>query len=368
MEVSPISVDPEAPNDPNVRAVLDDVLAQMKYSFAVAAAGDASTAQGQGDQVFHAFLASRKPKARAGYQQQAKAILDAPALRSAHFGRFAAIEPKVVATVSPDDLVNRVGKLQVNGAALKAALEEHGKKMEKHALAAARKDAEEAAKEAKKIADAVDQATGNALKTLSLYVTRVKAIKDTDDQWGGDDIAMGGVYVTATGHTEKVKQFEPSHDSFGSGDVAKTHRLFAKWDIETKPDGFPYVYGAVVSLAETDDGGFAEFLEKLWDHVKSIVTTAVATLTGMAIGTWIGAAFAGLGALVGAAAGLFIGWLIELFHNNDDILGAKTVRLTLAKSTMSYYKSRDLVAGSTRTLDYKGQGGHYLIDVEFKVA
>jgi hypothetical protein len=174
--------------------------------------------------------------------------------------------------------------------------------------------------------------------------------------------------VTAKGQTEKVKQFEVSDDSFDSGDVVKTHRVFAKWDLETKPDGFPYVYSGVICLAETDDGGFADLIQKLWDHVKSIVTGAVATLTGAAIGAWLGAAFAGLGALIGAAAGLFIGWIIEIFHNNDDIIGSKTVKLTLAKSTMSYYKSRDLVAGSSRTQDYKGQGGHYLIDVEFKVA
>jgi len=340
---------------------VDDAVARLKYSFAVAASGDYDAAPGEADQAFQAFLATRKPHAQAAYKQHAKALLQAPAeVRGAHFGRYGAIQPKARASVG--DIAKTVTKLPVDGASLKTALEEHGKKLGKPTTTHKKSDQD----------DKADQKAGEAFQKMRLYVTRIKCIRDTDDQWGGDDIALGGLFVSALGHTTKVKAFEPTDDDFESGDVTKAgmKRLFATWDLETKPNGFPYVYTAVVSLAETDDGGFADFLENLWEHVKKAVIGAVTAAAGAAIGAAIGAAFAGIGALIGLALGGFIGWLIDLIHNDDDIIGAKTVRITLAESTKSYYDSRDLTeaGGHTRTLDYKGQGGHYLVDVMFKVA
>ena len=359
-QISPVVIDADPPSNPDLRKIADDAIARLKLSFAMAASGDHDATPDEDQQAFRAFLATRKPKARAAYQQKARELLQAPAdVRSAHFGRYSAAELKSDTTVA--DIVKKVGTLQVDGASVKTGLEEHGKKSGKHTTSH-KSDQDNQA----------DQKAGEAFQKMRLNITRIKCIRDTDDQWGGDDIALGGLFVSALGKTTKVKAFEPTEDDFESGDVTKPgmKRNFALWDIETKPNGFPYVYTAILSLAETDDGGFADFIENLWEHVKKVVIGAVSVAAGAAFGAAIGAAFAGIGVLVGLALGGFIGWLIDIFHNNDDIIGAKTVRITLGESTKSYYDSRDLTApgGHTRTLDYKGQGGHYLIDVMFRVA
>jgi len=375
-EVSPVSADTDLPTDPNLRTIADDVLGKLKYSFAVAAAGDHSPAAGQADHVVQAFLATRKPNARAAYQQKAKTLLQAPmAVRSTHFGRFAAIDPQTAATLGSDQIATRAVKLQVDGAALKTSLLNHPKP-EPNGTHHDKESAKKAADAAKKVEEEIDQTTGNALRTMRLYITRIKALQDTNDRagtGGGDDIAMGGLFVGAKGHTTRVSQFEPSDDSFDSGDAVHLgkSRVFAKWDLVTEPKGFPYVYIAVIGLAETDDGGFDEFLEKLWGQVKSTVESTVSEHIGEDLGKVIGNLVYGtIGGMIGGIIGEFVDWIVRIFDSPDDIIGVKTLRITLAKSTMSYYVSRHLTAsgGSARTLDYRGQGGHYLVDVAFVVS
>src|SRR5262249_18490292 len=141
------------------------------------------------------------------------------------------------------------------------------------------------------------------------------------------------------GNTSLVQEFAVS-DDFDEGEQVDfgMSKAFHTWNIETKKEGFPYVYAAVIALAEKDDGGFWKFLKALWEKVEGEVKALIGAAVGAAIGAAIGAAFAGIGAIVGALVGVFIGWLINVVGDNpDDPIGAKAVTMTLAAATKSYY-------------------------------
>src|SRR5262249_31691116 len=135
-------------------------------------------------------------------------------------------------------------------------------------------------------------------------------------------------------------------------------KAFYTWNIETKKEGFPYVYCAVIALAEKDDGGFSDFLKDLWQKVGSMVEGAI----GEAIGGLIGAS-------VGRVVAEFVLWLDNSLYNSDDILGAVPLILSLSVANKSYYDWAKLTSpqGLTDTLTFTGDGSHYEVDVAYRV-
>ena len=145
-------------------------------------------------------------------------------------------------------------------------------------------------------------------------------------------------------------------------------KVFATWDLATDPVGFPYVYPAVISLADKDDGGFYKFLTDLWDQVRDKVLAAVKEAVAGAIGAAeIGAV---LGTIASACVAAIIAWIIDLFSgtNVDDIIGVKAAYITLGACTKSYYDWAQLTMpeGYYDTLHLKDDG-YYRVGYSFKV-
>ena len=214
-----------------------------------------------------------------------------------------------------------------------------------------------------------DFQAGLAFKKMKLFITGVECIEETDEL-GSDHIVMGGSAVDSAGNTHMVGDFEV-HDDFESGDKKELgFKTFFTWDIATKPEGFPYVYGALIVMAEKDDGGFYKMLKELWDLVSAEVQAAIGAAVGAAIGAAISGAFAPLGAVIGAAIGAIIGWLLDLIEDNlDDLIAAKPILMTLATATKSYYEWAKLTSpqGWTTTIRFKGDGGIYDVDLAYRV-
>lgn len=369
-EISPVVIDPPLPSDPKLRQLTDEVLASLKYSFAATAAEDHPTAAGKTDQMFRTLLSKQRDTTRERVKVKARALLDGPAaIKQAHFGRYAAVDLKTWAAKGSDGVAAMLPKPAIDQAGLKASLEKYGNEM--IAAAGALEDPVGAAFGASgsKGSDA-DAKAGEAFTKLRLRIDRVKCIRETDDQWGDDEVRVGGAFVGPKGRTTEVKELVVD-DDFSEGDSKKfdgPKNVFATWDVHHKPDGFPYLYSAVIVLAESDDGGFADFLSELWEHVKDAVTKAVGTAIGSAIGAAIGTVFGALGSAIGSIIGAFVGWLIDLLDNPDDIIGVKTIRLTLASATKSYYDRLKLTSkeGRRTTLDFR-KAGHYSMDVSFRL-
>lgn len=357
--LSPVAIDPALPADPSLRALVDDVLGKLRYSFAVAAAGTA--APGRLDRIFSEFLETRSEAVRARYAETARGLLDGPGqLRAAQFARYGAVDPKEYQAAGSDIVsdMSTLDPLPVDETNLTNSLI-------KLTNLLSRTPPE--TKPTIKVDP--DLKAGLAFKKMRLFITGVKCIEETDEV-GSDEIYMGGNSTDPFGNTTAVSKFEVS-DDFDEGERVTfgLSKAFAGWNLVTDSEGFPYVYGAVIAMAETDDGGFWKFLQDLWEGVKEAVTSAIGAAAGAAIGAAIGSAFAGLGAVIGAAVGAFIGWILSLFADNpDDIVGAKVVTMTLAAATKSYYDWAKLTTASgwTKTLAFKGDGGHYNVGIAFK--
>jgi hypothetical protein len=370
--IAPIVIEPTMPADPALRGVIEDVLAKLRYTFAAAAADAAPTAPGELDTLFRTFLATRSAPARTRAQQQAHALHAAPApLRAAAFGRYAAIDLQSYRTMGADGLASHVGKLSVESVALQKSLDQ----LRAHLgnlgqplphLAPDQHGNVDTPMHPLGVQLDSDHVAGLAFKKMRLFIRRVRCVEETSE-WGSDEINIGGSATTPNGTTSMINQFEVS-DDFDEGELVDfgMNKVFATWNLVTAPAGFPYVYGAVIAMAEKDDGGFYQFLKNLWAKVDSEVKTAIAGLIGAAIGGAIGNV---LGAIAGAIVGVIIGWIINLFDNKDDIIGAKPVLITLPSSRKSYYDGAELTSpqGRPYTLNFKGDGGHYRVAVSFKV-
>jgi hypothetical protein len=351
------TADPAMPKDPALRTLAEDVLGKLKYSFAVAAAGEADSAPGRLDQHFRAHIATRRPETQARFKDQSRALLQSPKpLRAHEFRRYADVDIQEYRNIGSNKLTERLGKLPLQEAQVKTALQKYTRllfNLPPGILQPADPDLQ----------------AGLAFKEMKLFIKRVKCIEETDEI-GDDEVNLGGNATDPKGHTTLIDQFKVNND-FDEGDEVNygMSKVFHTWKLETKKEGFPYVYGAVIALAEKDDGGFYKFLMELWELVGDEVKAAIEAATGAAIGAAIGAAFAGIGAIIGAVVGAFIGWLISLFDNPDDIIGAKPLLMTLASANKSYYDWAKLTSaqGWTDDLVFKGDGGKYKVDVAYKV-
>ncbi len=342
-------VDPPMPRDPHLRQIADDVVAQVKYAIVQAAAEDAPARDRLGE-VARSLVASRPQREREHARMQARSLLAAPeVVRQRHFGRLAGLQTAAYRSQG----FEAAPKLSINADALKAAFARSGAVL-RNASGGSNPDV----------------LAGAQYKTMKLFVRRVRCIDETDGEWGSDEIALGGTVTDALGKTSLVSQFLV-HDDFDKGEVKNYgfSKVFCSWALQTGAAGFPYVYSAVIAMAEKDGGGFGKILQELWDIVDDKVKAAVGAAIGSAIGAAIGSAIPGLGTLIGAVFGLLIGWIISLFDNPDDMIGTRVTMMTLGAATKSYYDWAKLTSaeGWTHTLTFRGDGGHYKVDLSYRI-
>ena len=367
---SEMDLDTIAAVDPTLHAIAKDIVSHAKYTFTAVASGVTGADSNELAAPIRAYINTRKPASRATYLAKSAAMLAAPvATRQATFGRYAALAPSAflasdrsrlkMTTIKPLTMVRKPDLLA--SLAKLSNLPQWGDDTPDPEEDAKEKQAEKDA--AAKAAHDQDVALGQKFKEIEFYISSVKCLDNTGGVFEGtDEIAMGGCGVGATGNIHKIPQFHVM-DGFDVG-VEKTYpggKQFCKYEIPmAKP--WPHEFIATVALAELDSGGFGDFLQDVWDKVKSLVTGAIADVIGDAIGAAIGSVIPGLGTLIGAAVGAFIGWLVGLFHNDDDVVGSKTRKLTLWHTVRSYYDKYHLATstGIPVTLDLK-DSGHYRV-------
>jgi hypothetical protein len=359
----------DAITSPHLRAICADTLAQLKYALTLAASGKNAGSAHDFVEACRPFVASRKPKAKASYEKMATALLAAPvAQRQILFSHYAAVAPATFVATKPESLP-RPPKAAVAATMddLKAFSTPSAVVIDKSDAADKPPDKDDKKADAEKKAHDKDLAEGKKYKQLEFFINEVKAIENTGGIFEGtDEIAAGGLAIGATGKVAKIKQFhvKDGFDADSSSASVKVYKGGKRFGVvEVQPDlKLPHEYAVTVALAELDDGGFGEFLEKLWNVVKKYVTAALAiaggTLAGALSLSWI----PGIGPIIGAIIGAFIGWLISLFHNDDDIVGHKMSTLRLHSVAKSYYETLDLTKpkGIPVVMDFTEEG-HYRV-------
>jgi len=125
---------------------------------------------------------------------------------------------------------------------------------------------------------------------------------------------------------------------------------------------FPRTYVATLVLAEKQDGGFADFLQKLWEMVKDKVTAWVAAGIGGLIGTDI---LPGLGTVIGAVVGWVLGELIGFLEGlfKDRISDPFTVAVTVPSLNARF--SGGATVSSPGLIDYQWSGGEYQLTFDW---
>ena len=363
LEPSPLT-EPTLSRHPDLRKIQNDVIAKLRYSLTAVAAEDQPGHPGRVDDAFRAYLASRSAPVRARFKERARAIVTSP-LHAAFFGRYAAITENDYRTIGFDGLSQRVGTMAnaVNESALLKGVTNL-----RNGLGRVNMVPPDA--QAGPPGPSADLTAGLKFKKMKLFITGVRCVEESDEV-GSDEINLGGTSTNPRGTTSLINQWEVS-DDFDQGELVSygMTKVFTSWNLATETSGFPYVYGAVISMAEKDDGGFYAFLKALWENVDAEVKSAIKGAVGATIGAAIGGVIGNIGgAIVGAIIGAIIGWLVSLFENKDDIIGTKTVVMTLGACTKSYYDWAKLTTpqGYTHKLHYTGDGAYYRVALAYKV-
>jgi hypothetical protein len=369
----PTLIDAERPSNAELRKICDDVGAAMRIRLAAELAQPSRSSELL-LRSFRAFVSSRKRPAQLLARRRAKALFESPVgARELYFGRYARLDIRAVQSKSLDQIVAAAPKLTLNMDSLKRGLS-IGDVNEYVMPQAVRSNPRNQLLRYKPgaVAAALDRAEGAKYKKLGLFVKKVDCIEETDEL-GSDEIAMGGSKTNPDGSTHLIKQFVID-DDFDVGETktfAGNGKKFAEWNLVTNVE-FPCVYGAVMVMAEKDDGGFHDFLVELWKLVGETVVKEVSKGVGSLVGAAIGSAFGGIGAVIGAAIGWLIGalvnWIIELFDNPDDIVATKTFLLGLGAATKSYYEWAKLIGPSNlASTNFNGDGGRYRVWWQYRV-
>ncbi|WP_405269140.1 hypothetical protein [Cellulophaga sp. Ld12] len=207
---------------------------------------------------------------------------------------------------------------------------------------------------------------------LALYIRRVKCVDETGsrfaERFGDDEIAMAGTSVDETGDTKKITEFRVGN-SFNDGDTKwyNPHKQFHWFNMREGGNTWPKSYYLTFILAEKDNGGLSEFLQKLWDKIGKEVTAAIASAIGAAIGSTLGPLGTAIGAAIGYAVAKIVEWFIKLWK--DDIFPPKTISCTVPAFGARWTKNGNW--GSTtstyRTAHFYGHSGHYYVEYYWKL-
>jgi hypothetical protein len=139
------------------------------------------------------------------------------------------------------------------------------------------------------------------------------ALTDVSAYSIGRDLRYAAIWEKSAGptwfarHGMSGAEYQKMFNDLG----AKGYRLVHVTGYTTWPE-FPRSYFGTLVIAEKNDGGFADFLQQLWDLVKAKVIAAIAAAIGAAIGTDI---YPVIGTIIGAAVGWVLGEIFDLIKS-----------------------------------------------------
>ncbi|MGI8628383.1 MAG: hypothetical protein ACR2J5_17730 [Geodermatophilaceae bacterium] len=215
--------------------------------------------------------------------------------------------------------------------------------------------------------------------------------KSDTDEISSDEISLAGVGTYGGGRAVKIPSFVVSNDMdagetrfFGTnwikGDFTPDPRTFVVFrdvdDTITMPNpknlklGWPRTYTATLLLVELDNGGFPEFVQKIFDKVKGEIADAVGAALGAAVGAAAGSVIPGIGEAVGALIGALVGWILgELWATflgwwEDDEFPPITAA-TRRLSPLHTFESSNAPVTDRRVASWKFDTSHYELSYDW---
>ncbi len=207
---------------------------------------------------------------------------------------------------------------------------------------------------------------------LKLQLHKVRCAAPTSWEPGNDEINMGGAAADDHGTVTKINEFKVAANF--DTNVTQSYappRILQSFSLSGSD--YPKIFSATLDLAEKDNGGFAEFIEKLYEAVKghineimTILGAAAGAAIGTAIGGSIGAIGGPLGALIGVAAGAIIGALVGWLTSalKDDIFTPQLTSVTIPRAGATFNGS---LVSPQALLSYYDHGGAYHVTYSWAV-
>lgn len=220
----------------------------------------------------------------------------------------------------------------------------------------------------------VPAAGGAVINTgLAFRLHEVKCLDETDPERGGkDEISLGGTTLDDKGNVAEIKEFSVgkyNDNDVNTFDPPKTLATFAL------KEEFPKTLSVFLALAEKDLGGFADFLEKLFEAIQAEVTViltalgiAAGAIIGGAIGSTVGTAIGGpIGSIIGLASGLILGALITFVAGvlKDDVFEPQVATVTLPDGSATFSGS---LTSPVLSLVYADFGGKYRVKYSWEIS
>ena len=369
-----------------LQKIAQDVLQGLQYTFlTVAASQDKPFAAGSVEESFRKALASRKPERRIIYQAKAAEVAGrTQAERQSLFGRHGALAFSEHAALGFAGTLAKLPALKLDAAKLKPGLLQlvtPVAPLPGHNLPVAGPGPQP-------MAAAMGGPAGSpgpAVTSLGFYLTELHCVDETDPEIGTDEISVGGLAIDESGNTRKFGPFPVSENFVENAGTAVYPNVsqqlstvsfpfpgHAMVSFDPGPVGhWPQNYAVILTLAEVDDGGFADFLNDAWHNVaptiKQLIENAVAAA---------GAAFGAIGAIVGKVLGkilawlaeVFVGWIIDWFKDDLSVPGTALVALNSADGA-SYFNSNGWTNFGTPEgqFNFKWAGGEYTVRCRWQV-
>jgi hypothetical protein len=207
------------PAEPSLRAIADDVSALCRYAFL--SAETQATANGNLDQLFRNYLATRGESSRLRYRAVAQPIVESPQQRATQLGRFASLDLAHYRSLGADGASTHLPNLNFAPTTVKADIQTFTARLSQLATTQGKSpngapkpfhfdpNALKAALEAYAKTNQApphhtatpviqippDLVKGLAYKKMRVFIRKVRCIEETDEI-GSDEINMGGT-VTA---------------------------------------------------------------------------------------------------------------------------------------------------------------------------
>jgi hypothetical protein len=145
---------------------------------------------------------------------------------------------------------------------------------------------------------------------------------------GGLQINLAGIGISSDSSRVKGRTIRVSED-FKTGDGYTFKSSDPYITLPWKDAGtFPKSFSCTLFLCEIDGGGFAEFIDNVWDQVDNYIVKIVASLVqSTAVGASIGSVIPGAGTIIGMAVGAAVGEFINSMK--DDVFNEKEVHILI---------------------------------------
>lgn len=358
------------PDNPEVFRIAEDTLNALKYSIASAASQpDAAFARGSVESELQDAMRGLNPDKAVTIQNSAKALVNADmAVREVIFGRYGTLSLDEVHTLGFSSLNGALPDLNVDIQSLGISDSELGSGNVLDANPDHLADIWGVKYTEDVFAAQAKVGSSNVTDKLGFYINRIKCLDETNPEWPGkDDIALGAVTVDENGDTKKISEQFIGHFNDGSTKHYNPDWRYTWFNLREQHEFtgsiWPKKYGVTLALAEKDNGGFASFLNNLWERVRDKVKAEIAKAVGQALTPYLGSAIsAAIGQATAWVIDRLVGWLINLFK--DDIFRPVTLSCTVPSYNARW--TLDGKWGSTssglRYAYFSSHGGRYYVE------